>query len=139
MINKFYTSVEEILEDLQEIKQFAYINYGRFGNYTIINDSCDKKRLYHKIISARSCIAHKGRIGPGNTILSGKEAFRVLKELNFYDKPLENLIECDELNDNEVLIAKIFEKDEIEWLEERNRIWKMNLCSKNFSAFKLKI
>ena len=109
---KFYSSLEEILEDLNLLRVVGHCNNQNRNDeqFPIFKTT---RHIIHRIISSSSNVAYMGRSGPANIILIGSKIAEALYEHNMFDRlnSESNVQIIEELDPYEVLCCKLFEKN----------------------------
>ena len=109
---KFYSSFEEIMEDLNLLRVVGHCNNQNRNdeNFPVFKTT---RSIIHRIISSSSNVAYMGRSGPANEILVGTKIVEALHEHNMFDRlNSESTIRIiEEMDPYEVLCCKLFEKD----------------------------
>lgn len=109
---KFYSSYEEVMEDLDLLRIVGHCNNQNRGdeNFPVFKTT---KSIVHRTISSSSNVAYMGRSGPANLILIGSKIAEAFYEHDvFYRFAMEGKIEIiDKFDPYEVLCCRLFEKD----------------------------
>jgi hypothetical protein len=110
---KLYSSIEEVMEDLQILRKLGYQNSQNRGDggFPIFKN---RKQVISRMFSSSSNIASIGRIGPGNVYLVGKDVWDILAEYNITNMEHYTIKLCEKLEPLEVLCCRLFKSEDIE-------------------------
>ena len=116
---KLYSSMEEVIKDLNFLRKVARQNYSYalgcdIVPYKLSNPISirDKRQMVSKSIHCSSFIATNGRVGPATHILVGKGIYSMFEEIGYINIDYPEIILSKEIDDYEVMCIRLFDESD---------------------------